>query len=283
MNYQLRAVFLFFFTCSFIFSNAQTSSSKGKLFIIGGGEKPASMIKRIIKEADMKPGGYAVILPMSSEDPGGAISGVREQFGEEGLTQIYGAMFTKDQLNDQKKLDSVSNAGLIYISGGDQTRFMKLVEGTKLEKAIYRAFEKGTLIAGTSAGAAMMSEIMITGNQLKDTSYKATFKTIAPGNIETKKGLGLLKNVVIDQHFVIRSRHNRLITAILQFPETVGIGIDESTAILVKGNEVEVVGMSQVLVFRNPEKSQKSFDGKYGARGLILDIYLPGEKFKIGK
>ncbi len=78
-----------------------------------------------------------------------------------------------------------------------------------------------------------------------------------------------------------RSRHNRLISAIIEYPDLQGIGIDESTAILVKGKDAEVVGMSQVLVYANPSRSKKVKSGKLGARGLTLNIYLPGEHFPV--
>jgi cyanophycinase len=100
-------------------------------------------------------------------------------------------------------------------------------------------------------------------------------------NIETKIGLGLITSIVVDQHFVKRSRYNRLLTAIIEYPELVGIGIDESTAVLVFGKQMEVVGESQVIVFKNPEQSKNIVNNKLGAHGILLTIYLPGETFTI--
>jgi cyanophycinase len=136
-------------------------------------------------------------------------------------------------------------------------------------------------VGGTSAGAAVMSKIMITGNELKHPEYNSTFRNLEAENIETKTGLGLITNVIIDQHFVKRSRYNRLLTAIIEFPEMIGIGIDESTAILVKGKTIEVVGESQVVVLKNPEESSKKHNDKLGAKGILIDIYLPGEIFTL--
>jgi cyanophycinase len=151
-------------------------------------------------------------------------------------------------------IDSIRTANLIYITGGDQARFMNIAAGTEIETAIHDAYQKGCVISGTSAGAAVMSKLMITGNELKHKEYSATFQTIEPDNIEIKPGLGLLTDVMIDQHFLIRSRHNRLLTAVIEHPDMTCIGIDESTAILVDGKDVEVLGDSQVLVYRNPSK-----------------------------
>lgn len=257
--------------------NAQTP--KGKLFIIGGGDKPQEMLKRIIDESGISNGGYAVILPMSSTQPVASALDAQALFNEAGLQNIFPVYCTVEDANSPAKIDSIRNAKLIYMTGGDQAIFMDIVSGSGVEKAIHEAFDNGALIAGTSAGAALMSKIMITGNQLKFPDYTPTFSVIEEDNIETRQGLGLIPEVIIDQHFLIRSRHNRLITAILQFPGTKGIGIDESTAILVSGHRAEVIGLSQVLVYTPSNRKVKNHNGKLGAENIRLDIYMPGESF----
>lgn len=258
---------------------SQDINSTGKLFIIGGGSRSLSMVDRIVKESGLDKGGYGIVLPMSSIEPDSSVYYAKIQFTELGIKKIFGLQFVKDEKLTKSKLDSIKNAKLIYISGGDQSRFMDVVEGTDIEKAIHEAYQNGSLIGGTSAGAAVMSKIMITGNELKHPEYSSTFRNIEAENIETKTGLGLITKVIIDQHFVKRSRYNRLISAVIEFPNMIGIGIDESTAILVDGNNVEVVGESQVIVFKNPEHSSKRYNEKLGAHGIIMDIYLPGDSF----
>ncbi len=257
------------------------SSRKGKLIIIGGGSRPDSLVLRIIEESKLRAGGYCVILPMSSEDPDSSVYYASQQFLKMGITKLYGFNFKKDQPIKPSWLDSIRSANLIYITGGDQARFMNIVAGTEIEKAIHDAYQNGSVISGTSAGAAVMSKLMITGNELKHKEYSATFQTIEPGNIEITQGLGLLTTAIIDQHFLIRSRHNRLITAVIEHPDMTCIGIDESTAILVSGKDIEVLGDSQVLVFENPDKSKTVKNEKFGARKIQLNVYLPGEKFSI--
>jgi len=260
---------------------SQAKGSKGKLFIIGGGSRSDAMVDRIIKEAGLQQGGYGIILPMSSEDPDSAVYYANQQFIKQGIRTVYGIIFRKGETFSAQKLDSVRNAKLIYISGGDQVRFMGVVQGTDIEKAIHDAYNKGSLIGGTSAGAAVMSKIMITGNELKHPDYASTFRNIEPFNIETKPGLGFIDNAIIDQHFVKRSRYNRLISAIIEYPEAKGIGIDEATAILVSGNTAEVVGDSQVIVFENPKRSKVEKGGKLSAKGIVMNIYLAGETFSL--
>lgn len=259
----------------------EQSSIKGSLFIIGGGSRPPELIDRMIKESGIQGQGYVVILPMSSSVPDSAIIWSGEQFLKYGNIKVVGYNFLEEGNPNPERLDSLRNASLIYISGGDQRRFMDIVGGTEIESAIHDAYARGAMVAGTSAGAAVMSEKMITGDELREREYSETFRTIESENLELAKGLGLINTAIIDQHFIQRSRHNRLITAVIENPELAGIGIDESTAILVKGNEAEVVGEAQVMVFSNPEDSYLEQKGKLGARNLKINIYLPGEKFNI--
>jgi len=273
----MKKLIIFLFTLGTLTVQAQTI--KGKLIIIGGGSRPDDLVERIIAESGLKTGGYCVILPMSSEDPDSSVYYASQQFLERGIKNLFGFNFKKDQPIKASWIDSIRMANLIYITGGDQTRFMGIAEGTEIVTAIHDAYKRGAVVSGTSAGAAVMSKLMITGNELKKKEYAATFETIESNNIEIKTGLGLLTTTIIDQHFLIRSRHNRLLTAIIEHPEMTGIGIDESTAILVNGKNVEVLGASQVLVYKNPAKSRVIKNEKLSARKITVDVYLPGEKF----
>lgn len=275
---------VFFLTSCNPFTNSadeQTTEIKGSLFIIGGGSRPDHLVNRMIDEAGLRDGGYVVILPMSSSVPDSAIIWASEQFLKNGINKVTGFNFLPDQSPSPQWIDSLKNASLIYISGGDQNRFMAIAGENEIENAIKTAWKNGAMIAGTSAGAAVMSELMITGDELRYPDYTSTFRTIESENIKLGRGLGLVTTAIIDQHFVWRSRHNRLLTAIIEHPEIMGIGIDESTAILVRGATAEVAGDSQVMVFRNPEKSIIEKNTKLGARNLTVDIYLPGEKFSM--
>lgn len=260
----------------------KTVEHEGKLFIIGGGKRPPEMIQRMIQEAGLDQDGYIVILPMASSEPDTSVFYAAKQFIEQGASHIADFWLTQESEASSSQLDSLRNATLIYITGGDQNRFMEAISGTPVEEAIKTCYLNGGMIAGTSAGAAVMSEKMITGNELKRQDYRETFRTIEANNIELGKGLGLLTTAIVDQHFIWRSRHNRLITAIIEHPELIGIGIDEATAILVKGNLAEVIGESQVLVYENPDRSFTiNKDEKLGARYLRLRVFLPGESFRL--
>ncbi|PRZ21704.1 cyanophycinase [Flavobacterium granuli] len=264
------------------FASIQAQSPKGKLFIIGGGNRSDTLMTHLLSISKLQAKDYIVVLPMSSEEPDSAFIYFKDQMKRLTSNPIVMLNFDKKTANNQKWTDSLRNAKLIFISGGDQTRFMNVVKNTPIKTAIHQAYQNGSTISGTSAGAAVMCENMITGNQKLDSIYSATFDNIRHNNLEITEGLGLIKDVIIDQHFLKRSRYNRLLSALVEFPTHVGIGIDESTAIIVRNKNIEITGESEVIVVKKPKGIQK-FDKNnlISIESLEMSIYKSGQKFKI--
>jgi cyanophycinase len=257
-------------------------SGEGALFIIGGGSRPGPMVQRMISESGIDTEGYAIVLTMSGFDPDTSGYYGELQFRELGVENIASYDFGREDEFTEESQELLEGASLIYITGGSQSRFMNAVRNEPgIEPSLRNAYENGAVIGGTSAGAAVMSRIMITGDQVNYPEYTSTFYNLEKNNMVTAEGLGLIEGVIVDQHFVKRARNNRLITAVIEFPDHIGIGIDESTAILVRENRAEVVGVSQVLVYRNQSDYSSVFEGKLGARDISLNIYLPGESFEL--
>ncbi len=257
------------------------TNAAGKLFIIGGGNRTDSMMNELIDIAGLRTAGYVYILPMSSSVPDSSIIWTKEDFSVTGIKKVFGFNFLAGVTPPQSQLDSLRNARLIFISGGDQSRFMSVVLNTPVMDAIHQAYQNGSVIAGTSAGAAVMSKIMITGNQKKHQGTETGFITVESDNIETIQGLGLLTDVIIDQHFIKRQRLNRLVAASIENPDQLCVGIDESTAIIVDGDYAAVTGISQVIVIKNTGKTKIIKNGLLGTGGLQLSVYLPGQKFRL--
>jgi cyanophycinase len=255
--------------------------STGKLFIIGGGDRTDSMMNELVDIAGIRANGYVYILPMASSTPDSSILWAKEDFNTTGITKVYGYNFLAGVTPPKSQLDSLQNAKLIYICGGDQSRFMSVVINSPIMDALHFAYKNGAVISGTSAGAAVMSKKMITGNQLKHKDSDAGFVTIESDNIEITQGLGFLTDVIIDQHFIKRQRLNRLIAAAIENPEVLCVGIDESTAIIVDGDNATVTGIHQVIVIKNTGGIKNVKDGLLGTEGLKLSVYLPRQKFKI--
>ena len=158
---------------------------------------------------------------------------------------------------------------------------MKVVLHTPVYDAIHAAYQNGATIAGTSAGAAVISREMITGNELiGDTVYHETFRKLQYNNLDIKEGLGLLDSAIIDQHFIVRSRYNRLLSALAAFPSYPCIGIDEATAIIVQGNNVLVTGEGQVIVLTKPKDLQIK-KGLIKMKDAQFSIYTAGDQFSL--
>lgn len=262
--------------------NAQNNLPKGNLFIIGGGDRTLSLMQSLISTAQLSPKDYIAVLPMSGEEPDSSYFYIKEDIQPAcPNTLIANLNFTAETANNNTMLDSLKHAKLIFITGGDQTRFMKIVLHTPIYNAIHEAYQNGSTISGTSAGAAVMSKIMITGNQLKDTSYEATFDKLWDKNIEINEGLGLITNAIIDQHFVVRSRYNRLFSAIAAYPQMPCIGIDESTAIIVHQNKITVTGKSQVILMQHPKNVQVTKEGYIKFKDLQITFFTEGDSFTL--
>jgi len=264
-----------------LFANAQSKTAKGNLFIIGGGNRSDELMKQMLHTAELKPSDYIIVLPMASEVPDAGFGTLSTQLQKLDPRTIKNFNFARHDVNDKKWTDSLANAKLIYILGGDQSRFMNVVLNTPVYAAIHKAYQNGATIAGTSAGAAVMSKYMITGKQLLDTVYKETFNKLWDKNIEFSQGMGLLENTIIDQHFLKRNRYNRLISALAAYPDLVCVGIDESTAIIVHGNNATVAGESQVIRLAKPKNLKKTGEGLIKFDQAEFGIFTAGDVIEI--
>ncbi|MBD1429097.1 MULTISPECIES: cyanophycinase [Sphingobacterium] len=256
-------------------------AQKGKLFIIGGGERSSALIADLVKTSELRSTDYIVILPMATSVPEESIAYISEQISEFSNNKIVSFNFSKEQANNNTNwIDSVKNARLIYVTGGDQNKFMEIVRDSKLYEAMHEAYRDGATISGTSAGAAIMSKVMITGSQKQD-SKSDSFREIKADYVEVSSGMGFLKNVIIDQHFIIRSRYNRLLSVLYDHSDKTVVGIDEGTALVVSKNKARISGDSQVLVVNNPKNKKNMPNGKVSFQQANLSIYVHGQEFKL--
>jgi cyanophycinase len=217
-------------TCSAAFAQA----AKGALVIVGGGGTTHAIVTRTLQLAGGK-NAVVAVLPQSSAVEGAGDSSVK-------MWLDAGAKAAgKVDFKQPDAKTALESATLIWIPGGDQNRFMAAIEGTGLDDVIRAQYRKGTVVGGTSAGAAVMAEFMMTGD--------ADLKALTAGSTVMKKGLALWPGALIDQHFLARQRNNRLLSAVMERPTLIGIGIDEATAIVVQGDRFDVLGESGVVVF----------------------------------
>ncbi len=267
--------------CLLLSNLSIAQESTGKLFIIGGGKRPPEMIRFLMDEAEIQSTDAIAILPWSSIEPDSSSYFAMKQFKAHGHETFLDIQPNELSEVNEAIRNRFLNCKLIYIPGGDQRRFMDYADSSGFDDLLRQAFNNGAIIAGTSAGAAIMSDKMITGDQLKHPQYHPTFQSIEPDNIELDQGLGFLSsNIIIDQHFVTRSRYNRLLTAVIEDPGLEGWGIEESTAAYVVDNKVKIVGEGQLVRFRNQSKKSRSVNGLLGEEEILISVLLPGDEFE---
>jgi cyanophycinase len=154
---------------------------------------------------------------------------------------------------------------------------------TPVHKKLIELYRKGAVIGGTSAGAAVMSEVMITGDEKREVQEGHAFETLQADNVVTIRGFGFIQSAIIDQHFIRRKRHNRLISLVAENPELLGIGIDESTAIVVNPDDTfGVLGERSVVVY-DASQAQIQFSPSHliGGSNFIMHILKNGDRFDL--
>jgi cyanophycinase len=238
-------------------------------------------MKRYVELAKGFGTGRVVIFTMASSVPLEVGPELVAEFEKLGVKDVAFYQLTREQamrLDSGKILDGAS---AIWFAGGDQALLTAALLDTPIHARMLELYAAGCLIGGTSAGAAVMSEVMITGDEKRTKKEDELWQTVEADNVVRVRGFGFVKNAIIDQHFLVRRRQNRLISLVLENPSLLGAGIDESTAILVRPDgKWEILGESQVYVV-DARKAivSKSSSNKLGAHGLALHLLLAGDVF----
>lgn len=220
------------------------STVAGHLLVIGGNEDKEGecCILRAFVTMAGKSRARIVILTTATELPravGAEYRKIFEQLGAGCVRVLYAD--TREAASSQEVVGAICAATGIFLTGGDQLRLTSILGGSEADRCILESFRRGAVVAGTSAGASAMAGTMIVSGDSADTATRAT--------VSMAQGMGLVEEVVIDQHFAQRGRMNRLLAAVAQNPHLLGIGVDEDTALLVRPNgRCEVIGSQSVTV-----------------------------------
>lgn len=261
------------------------ASPAGPLFIVGGGRQPDALVERFIEMSGGPGVARIAVIPLASSEPVESGEGKVEHLRGYGA-DAFVLLTTATEATAPAVRARLADATGIWFTGGDQSRITSALDGTPLLAELRRRNLQGVPIGGTSAGAAIMSPLMLTGSQVlageDSIGYHGdTFSRIARETIEVVPGFGLLPGVIVDQHFVRRERHNRLLSAVLERPDYIGIGIDESTALEVTANgRWQVHGASVVVVYdaRNAVLTDPEAP-VLGAARITLHILTPGSTY----
>jgi cyanophycinase len=235
------------------------------LFVIGGAEDrvgKASLLRQFVKLAGGRRA-RLVLIPTASSFQREVTDSYTEVFtrlGAPGLDVVNPA--TRAEAHDPEAVATIDAASGIFMSGGSQLRLSQLLPGTPVGDALHRAHQRGTVVGGTSAGASIMSDFMISMGDEGVTPRQRASQVTA--------GLGLVRGVVVDQHFDQRSRYGRLMSVIATSPHLLGIGIDEDTAIVVADHrEFTVQGSGAVFVVDCRSAVTDAPDARPGAPVLV--------------
>lgn len=197
--------------------------------------------------------GPILILPTASARAEGGLE-IQRRFNELGSHRPVVVLPVHDRAaaGEEAYVRQARAAGGIFFTGGDQLRLATVLTGTPLLNAVRECYRAGIVVAGTSAGAAILGKVSI----IRGRSGSAA----RAGMAHFAEGFGLLEDTIIDQHFHQKNRLGRLIYAITVHPGSLGIGIDENTAALFEGNQLTVLGKNSVTVLDGQSIAESNVD-----------------------
>lgn len=223
-----------------------------RTLIIIGGKEDRTADKVILGEVARRIGSGKLVVSTVAipSNPEGLFEEYEKAFRALGVKHLYKLEINdREEAKSESKLRILDDATGVFFTGGDQMKITSQIGDTPVFRRLQEIYEEGGLIAGTSAGAAVMSETMLVTGGDEDSH-------VIGGSLRMAPGLGLIRDVIIDQHFMERGRLGRLLGAVAQNPKNLGIGIDEQTAIVVeRGNGFYVLGSGAVYVIDGSEVS----------------------------
>lgn len=253
----------------------------GPLIIIGGHEDKTGERVILRHVAQRIAAGRLVLATIASRQPEGYLDSYQKAFADLGVDDIV-ELYVEDrvQAHDPEKLALLDGAAGVFFSGGDQLRIASQIGDTPVERRVWEMHRAGKVIAGTSAGASAMSETMLISCSNGE-SYRL-------GDLKMVPGLGLMRDVIIDQHFAERGRLGRLLGAVAHNPRILGIGIDEDTAIVVEQGRFQVIGSGAVYVVDAEGVTKSNIAEARPAsalsiHGVRLHVLANGDAFDLGR
>ena len=253
----------------------------GQVVVIGGAEDrdgEAEILREFVRLA----GGARArisIIAAASENAAEIAASYAEVFQRLGAARAHDLkILSRRDADSAEAVAAVERASGVFFTGGNQVRITRTLGGTRLDTLLHKRHAEGLVLAGTSAGAAMMSSVMITGGP--------PVSTLRAGDVELGPGLEFVPGVLIDQHFEERGRLRRLLSAVAQHPHDIGLGIDENTAAVVSGHRLEVIGAGTVtiidaghLTYTNLNELEK--DDLLAICGVKIHILPAGYRFDL--
>ena len=237
---------------------------RGALVIAGGGEQPEAINAKFVELAG---GNEAriVVIPTAGDSADAFVAEPERAAKLAEFWKSRGAADaqvlhtrSKERANDEAFVEPLRKATGVWFEGGDQSKIAEAYLGTAVEREVLALVARGGVVGGTSAGAAIQSKVMIAGGQTEP---------------RMASGFDLLPGAIIDQHFLARKRRDRSVAAVTMHPECFGLGIDEGTAVVVRGRRIEVLGHSTATVILAPSAGRPLKELKFKA-GDVHDLTM---------
>lgn len=257
------------------------AKGSSKLIAVGGGEmrEATEVLDQLKRYLSGRSDPRITVMTVATSDAEGAASKYNSLFRSLGIKHVDVVdVSQREDAFAKASLKKIDAADAIFFTGGDQLNITSLMGGTPLHNRIYERLQEGVLIIGTSAGAAMMSSSMIVSG--KSDSPPAV------GGVEIAPGMDMIPDTIIDSHFSQRGRHGRLLTAIAHYPQVLGIGIDERTAIMTQNGKFTVIGEGTVTVMdgsqmRHTDLPYRKDDENVGMFGVTVHVLPAGYSFDV--
>jgi len=256
--------------------------NRGIVMIVGGAEEKnpdAPVLKKFI---DLSGGDEAVIsiVPTASMEPDEVMETYRDVFDRSNVKKVnFIDIRNRKDASLPKNIKMLRESSGVFFTGGDQLRITTILGGTEFRQALAEIYALGCVIAGTSAGAAMMASTMIKGG-MGDVG-------LLRGGLHLGPGLNIVPGVIIDTHFVIRSRIGRLIHAISENPSYIGIGLAQDTGLIIPHTGIcEVVGSNVVTIVDGNQIEYTNitdiFEGEaISVSPITLHVLVHGDRFDL--
>lgn len=255
-------------------SNASIGPDNGTLMIAGGGALPdlADPFFELLGGKDA----LIVVIPTASGDvPLERFNDYAKRWTDLGATNVRVIHTTDPKIADTESfIQPIREAKGVWLGGGRQWRIADAYQGTRTEKALWDLLDRGGIIGGSSAGATIQGSYLARGDTKNN--------QIMTGDHE--EGFGFIKNIAIDQHHLARNRHFDMYSIRSKYPHLLGIGIDEGTAIIVRGDLFQVIGKGYVTIYDDTFWSREGINLKVLPPKESLFYFLrSGDRYDLAK
>jgi cyanophycinase len=259
----------------------ELTKAHGRLIAIGGAEDHDGEARILKKFVELAKGNDAhiIVMTVATDHPQKSGDELKKVFNRLGAKKVDALdVSEREDAESEKNIKLIERATGLYFTGGDQIHITSLLGGTRLQKIIHERYEKDLIVAGTSAGAAMMGNSMILNGGSEESPRLR--------GVEIGPGMDLIIGAIIDTHFDQRGRHGRLLAAVAHYPQDLGLGVDENTAMIINKDEFEVIGDGAVTVIDGGGMTYTNApDVRQGSNLALADVrvhILPeGYKFNL--